>query len=294
MGLYSALLSTCLRFLNGNKFASLYTTNFDGIRYHKLDPIWHLLLIRYHEDITMVLQIDTVIGNERPSKELTRLLEDLANTVYLSYKDIEVKMEKVKAQAQAEDFSKQETIGLVKQYLKKISLTNNQIKWLTYLKPRIMEQKKLREEQVLNYSDANMPMANPKPETVNIPTYYKVVVPDQVLEETKQFEQEQEQSEVFETHKPEPNYEVENLRLELDNAKNKITELTTQNKLWEEKYKQSAKTRTLPAVQGNILRTKIVVNQLFREILPLKGARVIYANIVIETSRNKYIKLDPL
>lgn len=212
-------------------------------------------------------------------------------------------MEKVKAQAQAEDFSKQETIGLIKQYLKKISLTNNQIKWLTYLKPRIKEQKKLREEQVVNYSDANMPMANPKPEpeTVNIPTDYKVVVPDQVLEEeTKQFEQEveqeqeQEQSEVLETHKPEPNYEIENLRLELDNAKNKITELTTQNKLWEEKYKQLAKTRALPAVKGNILRTKIVVNQLFREILPLKGARVIYANIVIETSQNKYIKLDPL
>lgn len=119
----------------------------------------------------MVLQIDTIVGNKKPSKKLAGLLEDLANTVYLSYKDIEMKMEKIRAQAQAEDFSKQETIGLIKQYLKKISLTNNQIKWLTYLKPRIKEQKKRREEQVVNYTGANMSIAKPEPEpeTASIP-----------------------------------------------------------------------------------------------------------------------------
>jgi hypothetical protein len=152
-------------------------------------------------------------------------------------------MEKIKTQAQAEDFSKQETIGLIKQYLKKISLTNNQIKWLTYLKPRIKEQKKRREEQVVNYSDANVPIN--EPETVSIPTDYKVVISNQVLEEeTKQLEREQKQqegtesvNEVFEEFKQEPYYEVENLKMQLDNANNKITELTTQNKNLEERYK---------------------------------------------------------
>jgi hypothetical protein len=47
-------------------------------------------------------------------------------------------------------------------------------------------------------------------------------------------------------------------------------------------------------MQENKLKTKIVLNHLFREILPLKGARVIYANIVIDLSQNKYVGLEPL
>jgi hypothetical protein len=45
-------------------------------------------------------------------------------------------------------------------------------------------------------------------------------------------------------------------------------------------------------VQGNKLRTRIVVNQVFREILTLKGSKTIYANILIDMPQNKYIRLE--
>ena len=197
---------------------------------------------------------------------------------------------------------KQETIGLIKQYLKKISLTNNQIKWLTYLKPRIKEQKKRREEKAVNYSDANLSIAKPEPEpeTVSIPTDYKVAIPDQVLEEeTKQLEQEDTEpvNEALEELKP--NYEIENLKIQLDNTQSNLDQALTDKKNLEEKYKQlEARTRispsnNFPAVQGNTLRTKVVVNQVFREILTLKGSKVIYANVVIDTQQNKYVRLEP-
>ncbi|MDQ4013819.1 MAG: hypothetical protein M3146_08880 [Thermoproteota archaeon] len=73
-----------------------------------------------------------------------------------------------------------------------------------------------------------------------------------------------------------------------------------QNKAFEEKYEQlEARTRvspsnSIPAVQGNTLRTKVVVNQLFREILKLRGSKIIYANIVIDISQNKYERLEPI
>jgi hypothetical protein len=50
----------------------------------------------------------------------------------------------------------------------------------------------------------------------------------------------------------------------------------------------------IPVVQGNTLRTKVVVNQMFREIINLKGSKVIYANIVIDATQNKYEKLEPI
>jgi hypothetical protein len=68
----------------------------------------------------------------------------------------------------------------------------------------------------------------------------------------------------------------------------------------EEKYKQlEAKTRvspsnTIPGVQGSNLRTKVVVAQIFREVLALKGSKMIYANILIDLTQNKYIRLEPL
>ena len=68
----------------------------------------------------------------------------------------------------------------------------------------------------------------------------------------------------------------------------------------EEKYKQlEARTRVspsnyIPAVQGNNLRTKVVVAQIFREVLALKGSKMIYANILIDTSKNKYVRLEPI
>ena len=151
-------------------------------------------------------------------------------------------------------------------------------------------------------------MSMEQEEKISIPTDYKVVIPDWVLEEeTKQLEREQKQqedtesvNEVFEEFNQQPNYEVENLKIRLDNARNKITELTIKNRNLEERYKQ-LKARTtvqpsnnVPAPQGSILRTKIVVNPFFRDVIHLKGSKAIYANIIIDTSQNKYVRLEPL
>ena len=57
----------------------------------------------------------------------------------------------------------------------------------------------------------------------------------------------------------------------------------------EDKYKQLED----PAVQGNNLRTRVVVAQIFREVLALKGSKMIYANILIDISKNKYVRLEP-
>lgn len=178
-------------------------------------------------------------------------------------------------------------------------LKKRQVRWILYEKPRRLEQKKLRKKLATSGIDANMPMTESKPKMVNLPSDYKVVVPDQVLEEeTRQLQQEQ--GHTSETLETKPDYEGENLKMQLDIANNKVTELTTQIKNLEEKYKQvEARTRVspsnnFPALQGNSLRTKVVVNQLFREILYLKGSKEIYANVVIDVSQNKYLKLEPL
>ena len=151
-------------------------------------------------------------------------------------------------------------------------------------------------------------MSMKQEEKISIPTDYKVVIPDWVLEEeTKQLEREQKQqedtesvNEVFEEFNQQPNYEVENLKIRLDNARNKITELTIKNRNLEERYKQ-LKARTtvqpsnnVPAPQGSILRTKIVVNPFFRDVIHLKGSKATYANTIINTSQNKYVRLEPL
>jgi acid stress-induced BolA-like protein IbaG/YrbA len=47
-------------------------------------------------------------------------------------------------------------------------------------------------------------------------------------------------------------------------------------------------------MQGNELRIKVVVSQLFKEILQLKGSKMIYANIIIDRTQNKYIRLEPV
>jgi hypothetical protein len=65
----------------------------------------------------------------------------------------------------------------------------------------------------------------------------------------------------------------------LDNANGKITELTTRNKNFEEKYKQLEARITVqpsnnfPAPQGSILGIKVVINQIFRDTLQLKDQK---------------------
>jgi DNA repair exonuclease SbcCD ATPase subunit len=243
----------------------------------------------------MPLQIDTVISNKRPSPKLKQMLMDLRSNTGAWIDSIE----EIRQQAHKEGFTDEQTKLLLKQYLSEF-LSRRQVKWLVVDKPRREAEKKLTEKLDTSVSDANM--RKEQEHTVNIPTDYKVVVPDQVLEEeTKQLQQEQEPiSEALETLRVKPDYEGENSKMQLDKANNKITELTTQIKNLEEKNKQlEARTRAsssdiCTAIQGNTLRTKIVINQLFREILYLKGLKEIYANVVIDVSQNKYLKLETL
>jgi hypothetical protein len=82
----------------------------------------------------------------------------------------------------------------------------------------------------------------------------------------------------------------------LDNVNSKNNDLAAQIKTLEEQLE--AKTKNSPsnnilAEQGNNLITKVVVSQLFRQILQLKGSKMIYANIIIDITQNKYIRLEP-
>jgi hypothetical protein len=245
----------------------------------------------------MSLRIDTVIGNKRLSPKLKKMLSDLRNNTGVLMNNIE----EIKQQACKEGLSDQETKLLLKQYLVDF-LTKDQIKYLLHDKGRREEQKKLTKKRGTSPLDANMSMKQEQEEKISIPTDYKIVIPAQILEEeTKQLEQESESEPVNEVSEEiKPNYEIENLKMKLDNTQSSLEQALADKKNWEEKCKQlEARTRispsnNFPAIQGNTLRIKIVVNQMFREILPLKGSRVIYANVVIDTQQNKYIRLEPL
>jgi hypothetical protein len=121
------------------------------------------------------------------------------------------------------------------------------------------------------------------------------VIPAQVIDEVIN---ELEHSETAEALKP--NYEVEELKLRVDTLQSDLDQERADKKQLEEMYRQlEAKTRLspsnqIPAVLGNTLRIKVVVSDVFREVLRLKGSKIIYANIVIDTSQNKYIRLEPL
>ena len=249
----------------------------------------------------MTLQIDTIIGNRIPSPELQRILIDLRDTT----RAIVDSIQEIRQKAYSEGFNEQQTVLLIKSYLGKEGKTRRQLKWLLYEKPRIKEGKKLTEKLASTGQGTNMSMAEePETETVNIPTDYNVVVSEQVLEkEAKQLQQEQPESEpvneALEEQGVKPNYEVENLKLQLKNMKANLDQALTDKKDLEEKYKQLearrvSPTNNFPALQGNILRIKIVVNPLFREVLQLKGSKAIYANILIDMSQNKYVRLEPL
>ena len=93
---------------------------------------------------------------------------------------------------------------------------------------------------------------------------------------------------------------IEDLRSQIENYKSQLEEQTTRYKELEEKHKQlEARTRIspsnyIPAVQGNNLRTKVVVAQIFREVLALKESKMIYANVLIDLTQNKYVRLEPV
>ncbi|MDQ4013853.1 MAG: hypothetical protein M3146_09055 [Thermoproteota archaeon] len=175
----------------------------------------------------MDTQIDTIVGNKKSSKELIGMLVDLRDTASNYINDIEDRLEKIRVKAHSEHFSKKETIGLVKQYLKGSSLTDNQVKWLVYDKPRRLEQKKLKEKLSTSRIDANML----EEETITLPTELKILPQD--LEEFIQEQQAQEQG-----HEQQGNLILEDLEKSqvLDYAK---VELELQLDIVQKKFDQA-------------------------------------------------------
>jgi hypothetical protein len=236
----------------------------------------------------MSIQIDTAIGNKPMSEKLKGMLVDLRDKAGSVIEDIEDRIEKINVQGRSEGFEGHEIDLLLRMYLSEIK-TKRQLKWILTDKPRIKEQKKLTDKR-----DINVPIDDNNVPSIPAPDY-SIVVPDQVIDEVIN---EQEQFEAIEALRP--NYEVEELKLKVDTLQDNLDQERADKKQLEEKYKQlEAKTRVpptnnIPAVQGNTLRTKVVVSDVFREILKLKGSKGIYANVVIDTSQNKYIRLEPL
>jgi hypothetical protein len=239
----------------------------------------------------MTFEIDTIDGNKQPSEKLKGLLVNLRNKVIYTLKDIENDIEAINIQARSEDYEDHEIDLLIRGYLSGIKKTKRQIRYILKEVPRAREQKKLIEKHADIGTDVNM---QKEEETISLPTEHKVIISDQLAEELENtIEQQEQQQESFEEFKPD--YALEDLRPQLANANGRITELTTQKKALEEKYRQleARISNSIPPIQGNNLKTKIVINPVFREILKLKGSKKIYANIVIDISQNKYVRLEP-
>jgi hypothetical protein len=196
-------------------------------------------------------------------------------------------VKEVRDQARKEGFEDFETDLLLKTYLEK-GLGKARARYILYEKPRLEKQKKLTDNNAkIGKNDYNNVPEIPAPDNIVIPAE----VVDEVINE-------QEHSEAIEALKP--NYEVEELKLRLDTTQANLDQVLADKKNIEEKYKQlEAKTRLspsnqIPAVQGNTLRVKVVVSDVFREVLRLKGSKIIYANVVIDIQQNKYVRLEPL
>jgi hypothetical protein len=222
----------------------------------------------------MTIQYDTRIGNKTISSELNQLFSDLANHINSTFETLE----KVKIQARKEGFSDDEIYYLSRKALGKVK-SRGQLDYFFHGKRRYQE-KTLGQKHEIMQNNSNNLLDLPLPD-------YKTV--------GLSLEQEKPQVESYQQ-----NHVAEELRLQLDQANNKIEEQNTQIKTLEEKYKQlegerkPSPTNSIPTLQGNNLRTKVIVLQIFREILNLKGSKMIYANILIDTIQNKYIRLEPI
>ena len=217
----------------------------------------------------------TTVGNRGISERLKGMLVDLRNSTATYFEQIE----NIRNQAYSEGLEDHEINLLIKNYLKEL-LNRNQIKYILYDKARRARQKSLTKNLGTSPQHDNIPSI-PAPD-------YKIVIPDQVIEEEQEQLTQQQQE-----YKPE--YASEDLRSQVESYKSQIEELTADKKNIEEKNKQlEAKTIVSPAVQGNNLRTKVVVAQIFRETLALKRAKMIYANILINLTQNKYVRLEPI
>jgi hypothetical protein len=211
-----------------------------------------------------MIHIDTQTGNKPISDKLRSMLLDLKTNIFILYESVEA----IREQARSENFEDYEINLLLNQFLKQF-LNPRQVKWILVDQPRELIQKKISENLDSNVQndDKNLPELT-QPEVIDHDETIQ-------LKDTKRTTQNL------------------NLKLENDNA------LTDKRHLKEKSKQLEAETRVLqtngtPKLQGNNLRTKVVVSQLFREILNLKGSKMIYANILIDVSQNKYIKLEPI
>jgi len=217
----------------------------------------------------MMSDIDSQIGNKPISDKLRSMLLDLKTHIYVLYESVKA----IREQAHSENFEDYEIDLLLKQFLKQF-LNPRQVKWILVDQPRELIQKKISEnlDRNVQNDDKNLPEL-PQPEVIDHDETIQ-------LEDTKLTTQDL-------------NLELENELINLDNA------LTDKRHLKEKNKQLEAETRVLPSndfpmLQGNHLRTKVMVSQLFREILNFKGSKMIYANILIDVSQNKYIKLEPI
>ena len=231
----------------------------------------------------MYIQLDTINGNKKPSEKLKGMLVNLVNNAEATFDSVK----EIRDQARKEGFEDFETDLLLKTYLEK-ALGKTKARNILYWKPRREAQKRLTDKTVTDHKneDNNVP---------EIPAPDNIVIPAEVVDEVLD---EQEHSEAIEALKP--NYEVEGLKLRLDTTQANHDQALADKKNREEKYIQlEAKKRwnpsnQIPAVQGNTLRVKVVVSDVFREVLRLKGSKIIYANVVIDIQQNKYVRLEPL
>lgn len=236
----------------------------------------------------MTIEIVPNLSNKEPSDKLNSMLVDLENNTKAIFDSIE----EIRTQARSEGFEDFETDLLLKPYLDR-GMGRDRAKYILRDKSRRKKQNSLTKNLGTSpqIDDNNVPKI-PAPD-------YNIVFPDQVFDKATQ-EQKKEPSPFEEFKQQEPDYGTEELKLQLENTRSNLNQTIEDKKQLEEKYKQlEAKTRvspsnSIPAVQGNNLRTKVVVAQIFREVLALKGSKMIYANILIDLTQNKYVRLEPL
>jgi hypothetical protein len=236
----------------------------------------------------LTIEIVPNLSNKEPSDKLNSMLVDLENNTKAIFDSIE----EIRTQARSEGFEDFETDLLLKPYLDR-GMGRDRAKYILRDKGRRKKQNSLTKNLGTSpqIDDNNVPKI-PAPD-------YNIVVPDQVFDKATQ-EQKKEPSPFEEFKQQEPDYGTEELKLQLENTRSNLNQTIEDKKQLEEKYKQlEAKTRvspsnSIPAVQGNNLRIKVVVAQIFCEVLALKGSKMIYANILIDLTQNKYERLEPL
>jgi hypothetical protein len=232
----------------------------------------------------MEIPDDTQIGNKTISPELEQLFSDLASHVTHTYEIVT----RIKSKAHEEGFNDDEIHNLLRHNLSKF-LDRNQVNYILTVKD---QRKQKREAKMLTnqQNDSKNVPSIPAPEYNIIPLDRNKV--DEELTNEVQVEKD---------------HQMEDLRMQLINAENKYNDLVAKVITLEEKYKgiegkiTSLSSDNSPTPQVNNLepkeknqKTKVVVSDLFREVLRLKGSHIIYANIEIDKLQNKYIRLEPL